>query len=151
MKFRCRFAPLEGAVAHCGPSKGWVLVGTVVQVSIPIIDQLGQGVPHSKPFLVVGDFKVIGIYGDFLSANDAGGSQVSEKGVLQVLLDLRFVADVLCGGDLNVSDDLSKSSKVKFPFRRKQDKKQTKSIIRERVDGLVNRFSQRMDPIDWLT
>lgn len=95
--------------------------------------------------------KVIGIYGDFLSANDAGGSQVSEKGVLQVLLDLRFVADVLCGGDLNVSDDLSKSSKVKFPFRRKQDKKQTKSIIRERVDGLVNRFSQRMDPIDWLT
>lgn len=43
MKFRCRFAPLEGAVAHCGPSKGWVLVGTVVQVSIPIIDQLGQG------------------------------------------------------------------------------------------------------------
>ncbi|RVW57681.1 hypothetical protein CK203_096259 [Vitis vinifera] len=101
MKFRCRFAPLEGAVAHCGPSKGWVLVGTVVQVSIPIIDQLGQGVPHSKPFLVVGDFKVIGIYGDFLSANDAGGSQVSEKGVLQVLLDLRFVADVLCGGDLN--------------------------------------------------
>lgn len=50
-----------------------------------------------------------------------------------------------------MSDDLSKSSKVKFPFRRKQDKKQTKSIIRERVDGLVNRFSQRMDPIDWLT
>ena len=76
---------------------------------------------------------------------------MSEKGVLQVLLDLRFAADVLSGGDLNVSDDISKSSKVKLPFRRKQDQNQTKSVIREQVDGLVNRFTQIMDPIDWLT
>lgn len=76
---------------------------------------------------------------------------MSEKGILQVLLDLRFAADVLSGGDLNVSDDVSKSSKVKLPFRWKQDQNQPKSVIREQVEGLVNRFSQRMDPIDWLT
>lgn len=76
---------------------------------------------------------------------------MSEKGVLQILLDLRFASDILSGGDLNVSDDLPKSSKVKFPFRRKQDQTHTKSVMREQVDGLLNRFSQRMDPIDWLT
>lgn len=26
-----------------------------------------------------------------------------------------------------------------------------KSVSRERIDGLINRFSQRLDPIDWLT
>ncbi|KAK9292288.1 hypothetical protein L1049_020252 [Liquidambar formosana] len=95
--------------------------------------------------------KVIGIYGDFLSTKEAPGSQVSEKGVLQLLLDIRFAADVLSGGDLNMNEDLSKSPVVKFPFRRKQDQKQTKSVTRDRVDGLVNRLSQRLDPIDWLT
>lgn len=94
--------------------------------------------------------KVIGIYRNFLSTIEAHESQVSEKGVLQVLFDLRFSADVLSGGDSNINES-SKNSKAKFSFRRKQDQSQTKSHMREHVDGLINRFSQRLDPIDWLT
>ncbi|KAM5574407.1 conserved oligomeric Golgi complex subunit 1 [Rosa sericea] len=91
--------------------------------------------------------KVIGIYGDFFSNLDAGGSQVSEKGVLQILLDLRFVFDVLSGGDSNLNEE----RKTKSTFRRKQDQSRMKSATRERFDGLIHHFSQRLDPIDWLT
>ncbi|GAB4855925.1 Golgi transport complex subunit 1 [Ancistrocladus abbreviatus] len=92
--------------------------------------------------------KVIGIYGDFITNH---GSQVSEKGVLQVLLDLRFAADILSGGDSNMNEGFLKSSMTKFSFRRKQDENKPRSVIRERVNELVNQFAQRLDPIDWLT
>ena len=69
----------------------------------------------------------------------------------QILLDLRFAADVLSGADSNMTEEFSDSQKPKYPFRRKQEQGQKKSVIRERVDGLVNRLSQRLDPIDWLT
>lgn len=95
--------------------------------------------------------KVIGIYGNFLSTREASGMQVSEKGVLQVLLDLRFVADVLSGGDSNLIEESLKVPRAKVPFRRKQVSKQTKSVVRERINGLITRLSQRLDPIDWLT
>ncbi|KAJ6432388.1 hypothetical protein OIU84_019599 [Salix udensis] len=95
--------------------------------------------------------KVIEIYEDFLSSRESHQSQVSEKGALQILLDLRFSADVLSGGDCNINEEISRNPKVKVPFRRKQDQSQMKSVSRERIDGLINRFSQRLDPIDWLT
>lgn len=95
--------------------------------------------------------KVIGIYGDFLSTKDVAGSQVSEKGVLQLMLDIKFVADVLSGGDASMNEDSLKSPVVKSPFRRKQVKNQTKSVTGDRVHELLNRLSQRLDPIDWLT
>lgn len=71
--------------------------------------------------------------------------------MLQVLLDLGFVADILSGGDSNTNEELSRVPRVKSPFRRKHDKSQTKSVIRDHVDGMINRLSQRLDPIDWLT
>ncbi|KAJ6312028.1 hypothetical protein OIU77_013723 [Salix suchowensis] len=95
--------------------------------------------------------KVIEIYEDFLSSRESHQSQVSEKGALQILLDLRFSADVLSGGECNINEEISRNPKVKVPFRRKQDQSQMKSVSRERIDGLINRFSQRLDPIDWLT
>ncbi|KAK6945628.1 hypothetical protein RJ641_013172 [Dillenia turbinata] len=95
--------------------------------------------------------KVIDIYSDFLSTKDSRGSQLSEKGALQVLLDFRFIADVLCGGDININEEVSRSPKTKPSFRRKQDQNQTRSVITGRINGLVNRLSQRLDPIDWLT
>ncbi|XP_022720208.1 conserved oligomeric Golgi complex subunit 1-like isoform X1 [Durio zibethinus] len=95
--------------------------------------------------------KVISIYENFLSTREACGAQVSEKGILQVLLDIRFAADVLSGGDLNVNEELSRKPKSKSSFRRKLDQIQTKSVVRERVDGLISRLSQKLDPIDWLT
>ncbi|CAK7326004.1 unnamed protein product [Dovyalis caffra] len=95
--------------------------------------------------------KVIEIYEDFLSSRESHQSQVSEKGVLQILLDLRFAADVLSGGDCNINEEISRNPRVKVSFRRKQEQSQRKSVLRERIDGLINCFSQRLDPIDWLT
>ncbi|XP_062105118.1 conserved oligomeric Golgi complex subunit 1 [Humulus lupulus] len=95
--------------------------------------------------------KVNGIYEDFLSTREESGSQVSEKGVLQVLLDLRFVADVLSGGDSVLIEESFRVPRARTAFRRKQDQTQTKSVTREHVDRLMTRLSQRLDPIDWLT
>lgn len=88
---------------------------------------------------------------DFLLNDEANATRVSEKGVLQVLLDLRFAADILSGGDSSGNEDVSKTSKTKTAYRRKPDMQQTKSVMKDRLDGLVNRLSQRLDPIDWLT
>lgn len=67
------------------------------------------------------------------------------------MLDLRFVADVLSGGDSISVEESLKVPRVKTSFRWKQDQNQTKSATREHVDGLMTRLSQRLDPIDWLT
>ncbi|XP_021912454.1 uncharacterized protein LOC110826163 [Carica papaya] len=40
---------------------------------------------------------------------------------------------------------------TKSHFRRKLDQRQTRSVLRERVDGLIAQLSQNLDPIDWLT
>ncbi|RDX87431.1 Conserved oligomeric Golgi complex subunit 1, partial [Mucuna pruriens] len=95
--------------------------------------------------------KVFGIFEDFLSTAEGGVRQVSEKGVLQVLLDVKFATDVLSGGDSNVVGVLSTNPKAKLPVRRKQDQSSTTSAIRERSNRLLNRLSQKLDPIDWLT
>ncbi|GKC66283.1 conserved oligomeric Golgi complex subunit 1, partial [Tanacetum coccineum] len=94
--------------------------------------------------------KVIEIYVDFLD-DEISATRVSEKGVLQVLLDLRFAADILSGGDLAGNEDISKIPKVKTAYRRKQEAQQEKSVIQGRLHGLENRLSQKLDPIDWLT
>lgn len=94
--------------------------------------------------------KVTDIYGNYLSTEEANGSKVSDKGALQVMLDLKFVYDILSGGDSTMDEELSRSSKPKYSFRQK-DQRQKKSAIRTRIDGLVHRLSQRLDPIDWLT
>ncbi|XP_055828827.1 conserved oligomeric Golgi complex subunit 1 [Solanum dulcamara] len=95
--------------------------------------------------------KMIHIYGEFLSSQETQGSRVSEKGVLQVLLDLRFASDILSGGDSSANEESLKMPKVKHPFRRKQDVQLNKSVSEERVNGLISSFAQGLDPIDWLT
>lgn len=95
--------------------------------------------------------QVIGIFEDFLSTEGGRSQQVSEKGILQLLLDVKFATDVLSGGDLNAVGELSSNPKAKLPARRKQDQSLPTSAIRERSDRLLNRLSQRLDPIDWLT
>lgn len=90
---------------------------------------------------------------NFLSNNESttNTTRVSEKGVLQILLDLRFTADILSGGDLTGNETL-KTSKTKTAYRRKQDViQQTKTVMKDRLDELANRLSQKLDPIDWLT
>ncbi|KAF7811547.1 Conserved oligomeric Golgi complex subunit 1 [Senna tora] len=95
--------------------------------------------------------KIIGIFEDFLSTKEASGLEVSEKGILQVLLDVKFATDVLSGGDSNTVGELSGNLKAKLPVRRKQDQRLITSVIRERSDQLLKHLSQRLDPIDWLT
>jgi len=87
---------------------------------------------------------------------EASESRVSEKGVLQILLDIRFIADILSGGkkfnsnasESNAKGDPSKNSGLKPPFRRKQLQESTS---KDPVMGLIRRLSQRLDPIDWAT
>lgn len=76
---------------------------------------------------------------------------MSEKGLLQILLDVKFAADILSGYDSTLNEGLSKSSSVKFNYRRKPDRSTTKSATRDCIDDLISRFSQRLDPIDWQT
>lgn len=95
--------------------------------------------------------QVVGIFEDFLSNEVGGAYQVSEKGVLQLLLDVKFATDVLSGGDSNAVGELSSNLKAKLSARRKQDQSLTISAIRERSNQLLSRLSQRLDPIDWLT
>ncbi|KAJ0963141.1 hypothetical protein J5N97_028263 [Dioscorea zingiberensis] len=96
--------------------------------------------------------KVVAIYEDFLSTIETQDSRVSEKGVLQILLDLRFSADVLSGGRDPKNSELDANTPVKIlkpPFRRRQSQFQAGSLSSELVMGLIRRLSQRLDPIDW--
>lgn len=81
-------------------------------------------------------------------------SRVSEKGLLQLLFDVKFLADVLSGGEevriesLSVigTEDLTPSSALKKATSLKAD------IGRKRwVDKLLNDLHNRIDPIDWAT
>lgn len=103
--------------------------------------------------------KVINIYENFLVSIESGNSQVSEKGVLQILLDLRFVGDVLSGGknsstittETQTKQDSLPSTISKSSFRRKQSQSQADSAAIEPINKLINKLSQRLDPIDWAT
>ncbi|KAG5403283.1 hypothetical protein IGI04_009402 [Brassica rapa subsp. trilocularis] len=96
--------------------------------------------------------KIIIIYEDFLSAREANEPQISEKGVLQILLDLRFASDILSGGDTSTNVEIQpKITMNRSAFRRKQGQQQTKSVNRGRIDGVISQLTQKLDPIDWLT
>ncbi|KAM3351825.1 hypothetical protein ACQJBY_023614 [Aegilops geniculata] len=98
--------------------------------------------------------KVISIYENFLASIESSNSQVSEKGVLQILLDLRFIGDILSGGknsSANPSETKIKQDNAKTTFRRKQSQFQADSATIEPINKLINKFSQRLDPIDWAT
>jgi len=101
--------------------------------------------------------QVINIYENFLSSVESGNSLVSEKGILQILLDLRFIGDVLSGGKSSSTNTTEMqtnslpSTVTKTSFRRKQSQLQADSAVIEPINKLVNRLSQRLDPIDWAT
>lgn len=96
---------------------------------------------HHNPI----DAQVIKVYENFLAKVEAPESHISEKGVLQIMFDLRFAADVLSGGK-----DASSVSDEVLPGRRKLMLPSSSGFM-EIVSGLNNRLSQRLDPIDWAT
>nr|GEY80155.1 ribonuclease H-like domain, reverse transcriptase, RNA-dependent DNA polymerase [Tanacetum cinerariifolium] len=61
--------------------------------------------------------------------DEISATRVSKKGVLQVLLDLRFAANILFGGDLAGNEDISKIPKAKAAYRHKQEVQQEKLAI----------------------
>ncbi|KAJ8646016.1 hypothetical protein MRB53_007764 [Persea americana] len=103
--------------------------------------------------------KVVFIYGNFISSLDARIPQVSEKGVLQILLDLQFTVDILSGAkdlsssgtDSNLKEEPTKNMLLKPSYRRKPAHIHTNSAREERVMSLIHTLSQRLDPIDWAT
>ncbi|XP_009397026.2 conserved oligomeric Golgi complex subunit 1 [Musa acuminata AAA Group] len=99
--------------------------------------------------------KVIKIYETFLLAVESGESRVSEKGILQILLDLKFIADILSGGrdfaSSNPEQDSSRIVALKSSLRRKQPQVHLDCANAETIIRLINSFSQRLDPIDWAT
>ncbi|KAJ6840008.1 conserved oligomeric Golgi complex subunit 1 [Iris pallida] len=98
--------------------------------------------------------KVVGIYKNFLSTMEAPESGVSEKGILQILLDLRFTADILSGGkdfnsrasESNTKGESLKNTITRPPFRRKHVPAGAEPVM-----VLIQCLSQRIDPIDWAT
>ncbi|KAJ8506581.1 hypothetical protein OPV22_007467 [Ensete ventricosum] len=103
--------------------------------------------------------KVVDIYESFLSAVKSGESHVSEKGILQILLDLKFIADVLSGGkdsttsnsEFNATENSSRKVSLSPSLRRKHLYVQSDSANVEAVTRLIKSFSLRLDPIDWAT
>jgi conserved oligomeric Golgi complex subunit 1 len=101
--------------------------------------------------------QVVKIYENFFEATESSKSRVSEKGLLQILLDLRFIGDILSGGKNPLStgsdslkqDKLSQATVMKAPFRRRQSILHSDSPATVPVSKLVNKFSARLDPIDW--
>ncbi|KAL3693725.1 hypothetical protein R1sor_007376 [Riccia sorocarpa] len=102
--------------------------------------------------------KVLKAYDDFFSDPAVMNSRVSEKGLLQLLFDLRFLADVLSGGqaesvdnvetDDSVHDSLSLSARWKTTSTHSDKSTQER---KKRVTELLSMFSARLDPIDWAT
>jgi len=103
--------------------------------------------------------QVINIYETFLVSIESGNSRVSEKGVLQILLDLRFIGDVLSGGKSSSSNTTETQTKqdplpstvTKSSFRRKQSQSHADLAAVEPINKLISKLSHRLDPIDWAT
>ena len=103
------------------------------------------------------------MYEDFVSGLGATRGLVSEKGLLQLLFDVRFLGDVLAGGehpypDLSLfsSDEVflaSTLSSANVALLRKLlfQSNRTQQHRKRRLISLKERLSSLLDPIDWAT
>ncbi|VAH80400.1 unnamed protein product [Triticum turgidum subsp. durum] len=126
----------------------------ITWVSAELSDLLSYALNRDDSLSSSTPLRVISIYENFLASIESSNSQVSEKGVLQILLDLRFIGDILSGGknsSANPSETKIKQDNAKTTFRRKQSQFQADSATIEPINKLINKFSQRLDPIDWAT
>lgn len=107
--------------------------------------------------------QVLLVYEDLVSGLGATRSRVSEKGLLQLLFDVRFLGDVLAGGehpypDLSIfsseegvlastlsSPNVAQLRKLLFHNNRAQKHR------KKRVINLKEKLSNLIDPIDWAT
>ncbi|GLJ54019.1 hypothetical protein SUGI_1155890 [Cryptomeria japonica] len=105
--------------------------------------------------------KVLNTYENFLPSSEDFQSQVSEKGLLQILFDIRFIADVLSGGRDVPLDTINAGKQDNWPDRDRTSPASSKSkpanseapeaSMRKRVSVLTQNLSKKLDPIDWAT
>lgn len=84
-------------------------------------------------------------------------SRVSEKGLLQLLFDLKYLSDVLSGGqdisienlDAAVDEKLVDTSPLKSIGRLKQPTLKADAGRKKWVNSLLYKLHSRLDPIDW--
>ncbi|KAG0504187.1 hypothetical protein KC19_11G172100 [Ceratodon purpureus] len=94
--------------------------------------------------------KVLTIYEKFMSHPSFMNSRVSEKGLLQLLFDLKFLADVLSGGqDVHLENTGAVGTQNSAPPKQTALKA---DIGRKRwVNKLLDDLYNHIDPIDWET
>ncbi|CAM6097162.1 unnamed protein product [Calypogeia fissa] len=102
--------------------------------------------------------KIFSSYETFLSDPSVFSTRVSEKGLLQLLFDLRFMADILSGGQDVTSQDLEedkgKDLGVGAVTRSKVVPLQPDAsalAMKRRGDSLMSTVFTKLDPIDWAT
>lgn len=88
--------------------------------------------------------QVLTLYEKFMSHPSFMNSRVSEKGLLQLLFDLKTVADVLSGGKEVLLEKIG-AVETETSLSKSQ-------IARKRwVDKLLDELHNHIDPIDWAT
>jgi hypothetical protein len=106
--------------------------------------------------------QILSIYESFVPDEPTLSSRVSEKGILQLLFDVRFLSDVLAGGsDIGPDGTISLDEDVKDPGtslvgnkRVRTSTSQTDAVAlarKRRVQGILEGLTGQIDPIDWAT
>jgi hypothetical protein len=99
--------------------------------------------------------QVLTIYEKFMSHPSFMNSRVSEKGLLQLLFDLKFLADVLSGGkEVNLENVGGVGTENLAPLESTSSKQTAMKadIARKRwVNKLLDDLHNHIDPIDWAT
>lgn len=107
--------------------------------------------------------KVLAAYDAFVRDEAVMNERVSEKGILQLLFDVKFLADVLSGGaeispeSLQEEESGMPGSSSRFSHsssRRWRPLSQTDPATMARkaqVNALVDSLKESLDPIDWAT
>lgn len=126
------------------PSKASTYVVTLLNTAFGQVDAIGskllvKTIPKELALELLK--KVVDEYENFSSTGGAGGSQLSEKVVLQLLFDVKYAAD-------RVIQNLF--SPESYP-KQTQDKREWNSKVTCTVDALVHSLSRRLDSAEWLT
>eukprot|EP00246_Nothoceros_aenigmaticus_P001194 TRINITY_DN11617_c0_g1_i1.p1 TRINITY_DN11617_c0_g1~~TRINITY_DN11617_c0_g1_i1.p1 ORF type:complete len:288 (+),score=49.00 TRINITY_DN11617_c0_g1_i1:415-1278(+) len=104
---------------------------------------------------------IFSTYENLISDSSAVYSRISEKGLLQLLFDVRLLSDVLSGGqEITVDNFDSLEEKLQEPIsagpvlRRKHILSQSEAASSARKKWALKmtlKLSSRLDPIDWAT
>jgi len=138
-------------------------VASVLQTSSPVTNKGGAGLHNASSFSLAAKSN-----GALSPLPESSGLKLSEKGVLQLLLDVRLLRDVLAGGrplDLWAASSsagtpgleaaVPQSSLLTAPLLQAdlQDPAVMAAVVNRKreVSNLEQQLQDRLDPIDWAT